>query len=291
MSNNKSVDLSTKNEITWCPGCPNFLLKQAVQKAIEEIVEDGMNELDRKDFVSVVGIGCAPKIYDYLDIPGINGLHGRVLPTCLGVTTGNPNLKVIGFAGDGGTYNEGMGHLIHACRDNADMNMVVHDNQIFALTVGQATSTTEKGVKEKSTPEGVKEKPINPLVIALEAGATFVARLNIFDSESTKKIMKKAITHKGFSFIEALQPCLVFNDHSDDIKKNAYEIKKPKNLKEAIKKAKEWNYGYNKKIPFGIFYQNEIETFEEKRDLLKKFTDKGSGFYSRNRKRKVLGDF
>ncbi|MFW6026983.1 MAG: thiamine pyrophosphate-dependent enzyme [Candidatus Woesearchaeota archaeon] len=287
---NEKTDLSTNQPVTWCPGCTNFLLKQAVQKAMEELIEDGRNNIEKEDFVSVVGIGCAPKIYDYLDISGINSLHGRVLPTCLGVKMGNPNLKVIGFAGDGGTYNEGIGHLIHAGRNNSDFNMIVHDNQIFALTTGQATSTTEKGFKEKTRPEGVREKPINPLVLALESGATFVARLNIFDIEKTKKILKKSIMHKGFSFIEALQPCIQFHNSSDYIRDNSYYIETG-DFNEALEKAKEWKYDKKGKIPVGIFYNKEKKTFEEKRDLLKEKMDKNTGFYSRNRKRKALKDF
>src|SRR6056297_801058 len=99
------IEPTTNQEITWCPGCINFLIKQAIQKTISELVSEGIK---KKNFVSVVGIGCADKIYDYLDISGINGLHGRTLPTALGVKMGNPNLNVLGFSGDGGAYNEGI---------------------------------------------------------------------------------------------------------------------------------------------------------------------------------------
>ena len=283
----RKVNLSTNQPVTWCPGCTNYLLKQAVQKALEELISDGRNNLEKNDFVSVAGIGCAPKIYDYLDISGINSLHGRVLPTCLGIKIGNPNLKVIGFSGDGGTYNEGMGHLIHCCRNNADFSLIVPDNQIFALTTGQATSTTEKGFKESTRPEGVKEKPVNPIVLALESGATFVCRLNVFDIEGSKKIIKKAIMHNGFSFIEALQPCIQFHDSGDYIKENAYKIE-PLEFEAAVNKAKEWNYNKEGKIPFGIFYEGERKKKKKKRDVLKDLMNKNSGLYARNRKRKYL---
>jgi len=281
------IEPTTKQEITWCPGCINFLIKQAVQQTMAELIKEGAK---KEDFVSVVGIGCADKIFDYLDISGINGLHGRTLPTALGVKMSNPNLRVLGFSGDGGAYNEGIGHLIHACRYNSDMTFIVHNNRIFALTTGQATSTTEEKFKEKTNPQGVLDIPLNPIALALQSGASFVARLNPFNLEENVKILKQAINHKGFSFVEFLQPCLQFHNFSDFLKKNCYHIE-PMEFEETIKKANEWNYNDQGKIPVGIFYKKERATFEEKRELLKKLLEGKRGFYSQNSPRKILEQF
>jgi len=273
-----STNLQTKNENTWCPGCVNFLIKSSVENALKELIEQ--NKINKKEFVSVADIGCGAKIFEYLDISGINSLHGRVLPTCLGIKVANPNLKVLGFGGDGGTYNEGIAHLIHSCRYNSDFNMFVFNNQIFALTVGQATASTEPGFKEKTHPEGVKEPILNPIIMALEAGASFVARINSFDIKHSKEIIKKAIQHKGFSFIEFLQPCIKFHDFSDIIKKNSYAIDstKIKTREDAIALAKQWNYDIGK-IPVGIFIEEERTTFED---------NYKTGFSERNKNLKLI---
>lgn len=282
------MKLETGNEITWCPGCTNYLVKTTVQNAIKELISEG--KAKKEDFVSVVDIGCSSKMYDYLNISGINGLHGRTLPIALGVKIGNPNLHVLGFAGDGGTYNEGIERLIHNCRYNSDFTMFVMNNQIFALTVGQATSVTEEGFVEKTTPFGVKEKPLNPIALVLEAGATFVARLNVFDLKENIEIIKKAILHKGFAFVEFLQPCLKFHNHSDYLRQNSYKIS-PMNKEDALKKAREWNYEYEGKIPAGIFYDKEEKSFEEKREILNKLLKEKKGFGDLKEERKILKDF
>lgn len=258
-------DISTKEEITWCPGCTNFFIKKSVEDALKELIAEGYRQ---EEFVMVTDIGCVGKMYDYLNISGINALHGRTLPTMIGIKIGNPRLKVVGFAGDGGTYNEGIEHLIHASRYNNDMNLIVYNNQVFALTVGQATAVSEEGYIEKTHPFGVKERPINPIVLALESGATFVARASSLDIPGTKEIIKQGIKHKGFSFIEIMQPCITFFDTREFLKNNSYNIS-TMNKEDAIKEAKKWNYEDTGKIPVGIFYKEERATFEESYDILK----------------------
>src|SRR3989344_6617795 len=136
-------DLNTKEENTWCPGCPNFVILETVKKALAELTNEGKIQI--KDTAVVTGIGCHAKIFDYLNINSFYGLHGRVLPLALGIKLGNPNLTVLGFGGDGDTYAEGLEHFIHNCRYNADLTMLAHNNQVFSLTTGQFTPTTEKG--------------------------------------------------------------------------------------------------------------------------------------------------
>ncbi len=256
----------TKEKITWCPGCPNFMILNAVKKALEDLEKEGYK---KESFAMATGIGCHAKIFDYLDISGIYGLHGRVLPTALGIKLGNPNLNVLGFGGDGDTYAEGMAHFIHACRYNSGMTMVVHDNRAFSLTTGQPTPTSQKGYKTKSEPLGETERPLNPILLALSSGATFVARVNARDLDNTKKIIKKAVKHHGFSFVEVLQDCLIFNREVNKLDKKMYNIEKNKDFNTALELAREWDYQKEGKIPVGIFYEKKEKTLSDKWKILK----------------------
>ncbi len=261
----KPDNFSTKEEITWCPGCTNYSILGASEKALAELVKE--RKIKAKDIAIVTGIGCHAKIYDYLNVNGFYSIHGRVLPTCLGIKTGNPQLTVIGYGGDGDTYAEGISHFIHTCRYNANLTMLVHDNQVFALTTGQVTPTSEKGFKGPSTPLGENIKPLNPVLLALVSGATFIARGYALDVPYLKDIIKRAILHKGFSLIDILQPCIAFHNAIPYFQKHIYKLKNynDSNFGEAIKKAKEWDYNFDKnsKIPIGVFYNVQKQTFGE----------------------------
>jgi len=268
------TNLNTTIKSTWCPGCFNFHILSGVKKVIGEEINKGKK---KDDFAIVSGIGCHAKIYDYINLNGINTLHGRVLPTCLGIKIGNPNLNVIGFSGDGDAYAEGIEHLIHAARYNSNINYFVHNNQVFALTVGQPTPTTEIGFKDKTTPQGVKVEPMNPIRLMLAAGASFVARVYA-DTKQIEYVLKEAFKHKGFSFIEVVQPCLIF--HPDiGFKEKTYSLENEghdkSNFDEAWKKAGEFDYNKAEKIPVGIFYQVEKPVFEEQYPQLVSLKKKG----------------
>jgi len=255
------VNLSTKAKITWCPGCPNGGILVAFRQAITDLVNDG--KLKTENIVALGGIGCHGKITDYLNLNTFTSLHGRVIPTMEGVKVANPTLTIVGFSGDGDSYSEGVGHLVHAARRNADINLFIHDNQIFALTTGQATPTSPIGFKGKSTPFGSIEPPFNPLLFMLSAGATFVARSYALDIAKTKDVMKAAIAHKGFSFVDIIQPCITFYDTRDYFKDRVYWINEnePKdNLAHAMEKVQGDG---SDKVPLGIFYRVEHPTFEE----------------------------
>jgi len=265
------MTINTKSKITWCPGCFNFQILNGFKNFINEEIKNGKK---KTDFAIVSGIGCHGKIFDYVNLNGINTLHGRVLPTALGIKIGNPNLEVFGFSGDGDSYSEGMEHLIHAARYNSDITLLIHNNQTFALTVGQPTSTTETNYKDKTNPEGNKLNPINSIKLMLSADASFVARI-FAESKQIEYILKEAKKHKGFKFIEVLQPCLIFHpdnrykDHFYNLQNSGHD---KTNFQEAMKKSLEWNYNEIKedtKIPLGIFYQKERESFEEKYFQLK----------------------
>lgn len=269
----KPEDLKTKEINTWCPGCPNFGILIAVKQALTELANEG--KIKEKNATLATGIGCHAKIYDYININAFYGLHGRTLPACLGIKAGNPELVVLGHGGDGGTFAEGMAHFIHACRNNTDFTMLLHNNQVFSLTTGQATPTTEKGFINGSAPQGLNEIPINPLALAIEAGATFVARGSALNTPHLKDLIKKAVEHKGFSYLDILQPCIIFHKYSlPHFQKNVYKMENHdhNNFEEALKKAREWDYSYNedKKIPIGLFYQTSRSTFESNCPQLKK---------------------
>jgi len=258
----KMPAVGTKNAITWCPGCTNFMLLEAVKKALAKVIAEGTRQ---EDITIATGIGCHGKIFDYLNASGIYALHGRVIPTAIGVKIGNPKLNVIGFAGDGDTYAEGMEHFIHVGRLNPDMTLIVHDNRAFSLTTGQSSPASQQCYKSKAQPFGEPNKPINPIKLALASGASFIARVNARDIEHTSQIIEKAIKHKGFSFIEVLQECIIFNPYPDSMDKAMYKIQDNKDRKKAEDLADEWNYNIaGGKIPIGIIYQEEKRILEEK---------------------------
>lgn len=258
-----AIQLSTTTKPTWCPGCYNFQILAGVKNYLQKQIK---TEEDKNNYAIVSGIGCHAKIFDYLNLNGLNGLHGRVLPTCLGLKVGNPNLNVIGFSGDGDCYAEGMEHFIHTARYNSNFKYIVHNNQVFALTVGQPTPVTELGFKDKTTPQGVKHPPINPIKLMLAAGATFVARV-FADVGQVEWAIGEAFKHKGFAFIEVLQPCIIFHNDAG-YKEKTYSLEKEghdkSNFEKAWQKAQEFDYNKVEKIPTGIFYQIEKETFEER---------------------------
>ena len=256
-----NLTLETKN--TWCLGCGNFPLFESLKKAIVNLEKKNQK---RKDFVLVSGIGCHAKIIDYININTFYGLHGRSIPIAEGIKIGNPNLKVICCSGDGDSYNEGISHLIHAAKRNSDITVIIHDNRSFALTVKQFTSTSPEGFQGSTTPKGSIEKPINPLELMLASQATFIARGYVGKQNHLVNLIEKGISHKGFSFIEVLQPCIAWFNLFENYNKNVYEYEKEKNSqeKEVFSVIKEWDYNSDNKIPIGIFYQKQESWFEDK---------------------------
>jgi len=263
----KLNDMHTKVPNTWCPACPNFMILSSAKKAIMELINEKYAK--QSDFAAVTGIGCHGKLYDYINIGGFYGLHGRAIPAATGLVLGNPALKVIAFAGDGDAYAEGISHFINSARMNPNYALFVHNNKVFALTTGQITPTSEKGYLGKSTPKGNPLQPINPIALALEAGASFVAREYALDVKNLTATMKAAIKHKGFAYVDIIQPCLTFHNFTDYIQDRTYRIKTPKTLEAALKYARVWDYSLSKKakIPVGIFYRENRPTLEESFDM------------------------
>ncbi len=255
----KPDDLRTDQMNTWCPGCHNNVLLHAFRSAASDLINS--KEIKKKNIVAVSDIGCAGKIFDLVDVNAFYALHGRVLPVALGIKTANPHLTVVGFGGDGGTYSEGLTHFIHACRYNQDMTMIVSNNGNFALTKGQASPTSRESQGVIGKEKIFHYNSLNPILLALSGGAGFVARGCTLDMNQLTSIMKAAIRHKGFAFIDILQPCLIFHKDDGFLRERIYKLEEDKNfisgdLKSAMLKAGEWDgFSEKSKIPIGVFYE------------------------------------
>jgi 2-oxoglutarate ferredoxin oxidoreductase subunit beta len=258
-------ELDTYAQNTWCPGCGNFGILASIKKALADLEDDG---LDLNKVAIVSGIGCHAKIVDYINVNTFYSIHGRVPPPMTGIKLANPELTVIGHAGDGDAYGEGIEHLIFSAKRNLNMTFIVHNNRVYGLTTGQFTPTSPSGFKGRSTPKGSPEDPLNPIELMLSAGATFVARGYTRNMEHLQSLIKTAVNHKGFSFIDVLQPCFTFFNTYDYYNERVYEISQKdhdaSDRKAAFVKAGEWAYGVGDQIPIGIFYQVKKPTYEEK---------------------------
>ena len=256
------IDLNTNAKNTWCIGCGNFAILNAIKAVINELVTEG---LPVENIVLTAGIGCHAKLVDYVNVNSFYSLHGRAIPPAAGIKISDPRLKVIAHSGDGDAYGEGIEHLIFAAKRNIDITVLVHNNRVYGLTTGQYTPTSPEGYKGRSTPFGTKEKPMNPLEIMLASGATFIARGTSGAIPSLKKVIKEAITHKGFSIVDILQTCVTYCDMYDYYDKRIYELEghDPHNYDQALGKIREWDYNKDAKIPIGLFYKKESPVFEE----------------------------
>ncbi|MFC7058139.1 2-oxoacid:ferredoxin oxidoreductase subunit beta [Halovenus salina] len=200
------IDFKSDKQPTWCPGCGDFGTMNGMMKGLAETG----NHPD--DTFVVAGIGCSGKIGTYMHSYALHGVHGRALPVGIGAKLANPNLEVMVAGGDGDGYSIGAGHFVHAVRRNVDMSYVVMDNRIYGLTKGQASPTSREDFETSTTPDGPNQPPVNPLALALSAGATFIAQSFSSDSQRHTEIVKEAIEHDGFGFVNVYSPCVTFND-------------------------------------------------------------------------------
>ncbi|AMQ17850.1 thiamine pyrophosphate-dependent enzyme [Thermococcus peptonophilus] len=243
-------------DIAWCPGCGNFGIRNILITALAEL------GLKPNQVAIISGIGQAAKMPHYINANGYHTLHGRAIPIATGVKASNPELTVIAEGGDGDMYAEGGNHLLHAIRRNPDITVLIHDNQVYGLTKGQASPTTMKGMKTPTQPWGVFEEPFNPVALGIALDASFVARTFMGYFKESVEIIKKAIQHKGLAIVDILHPCVSFN------KVNTYawyrehtywmDDHDPYDREAAFKRALE-----SDPLPLGIFYIHEKPTFEE----------------------------
>jgi 2-oxoglutarate ferredoxin oxidoreductase subunit beta len=243
----------------WCPGCGNFGILQAVNRALVEL------DIEPYRVLMVSGIGQAGKLPHYTKCNVLNELHGRAIPAATGAKIANQELVVIAVGGDGDGYGEGGNHFISALRRNNDITYLVHNNQVYGLTKGQASPTSDLGFVTKTTPQGAGT-PINPIAVAIASDGSFVARGFAGDIEHLTGLIKTGIMHKGFALIDILQPCVSFNHRNTYAwyKERVYKLEDepdydPFDKVTAFKKALEWG----DRIPTGIFYRREVPTFEE----------------------------
>jgi len=254
--------LITDAQNTWCPGCGNFTIQHTLKTILSEMEKEETN-LD--DVVILSGIGCHAKIADYLNINSFYAIHGRAIPVASGIKCANKNLKVICCVGDGDAYAEGLDHLIFAAKRNIDITVIVHNNRVYGLTTGQYTPTSPLGFKGKSTPLGTLEYPLNPLELMLASGATYIARGYTRKMDLLKTLIRGAINHKGFAFIDVLQICATFFNMTDYYNAQIYELPTydRSNASIACEKVKEWDYNNKAPISLGLFYQRTAPTFDE----------------------------
>lgn len=244
-------DYRSDSENQWCPGCRNFGILAALRDALVKLGK-------RPEEVCLVsGIGQAAKLPHYIKCNFFNGLHGRALPVATAISVANPGLTTIVTTGDGDCYGEGGNHFIHTIRRNPDITLIVHNNQIYGLTKGQASPTTDLGDRTRLQFDGVGVEPMQPLAIAILHGCTFVARGFAGDIKHLSEIFAEAISHKGFSYVDVIQPCIVWGTHSVDwYKERIYKLPpdyERRNKEEALKKATEWG----ERIPIGVLYEEK----------------------------------
>ena len=263
-----TITLADYNGLTpaWCPGCGNFGILAALKKALVEL------NLDPHDILLVSGIGQAGKLPHYTKGNVFNSLHGRPLSPAAGAKLANKDLTVIAIGGDGDGYGEGGNHFIHTARRNHDITYLVHNNQIYGLTKGQTSPTSDIGFVTKTTPQGAPP-PINPMTLAIAAGAGFVARAFAGDIDYLSSIIKQGINHRGFALIDILQPCVSFN-HKNTYqwyKERVYKLEQdgkytPSDKDAAFKKAQEWG----ERIPIGVFYREDRPVYGSAFPVLEK---------------------
>src|SRR5437870_2332444 len=279
-------DLKTDVHNDWCPGCGDFGIEAGLKIALTEL------PIDINKLVLFSGIGCSGKIIHFTNASGIHTLHGRVLPFAQGAKLANPDLEVIAIGGDGDGLGIGVGHFVHAGRRNIDMTYIIHDNGVYGLTKGQASPTLHLGMQTKSLPMPNINTNVDPIMLALASGFTFIARTYAYNTKHLKETVKKAVAHKGFALVDILQPCPTYNDINtkewyggedriEPVTKKPtprpYELEPtgvggktwPKisagavenKILGVIEKSREWG----DRIPIGVFYQNEtVPTYEER---------------------------
>jgi len=259
----KPKDLATTAQNTWCPGCGNFAILNAIRPVLADLDEEG--HIPIENVVLVGGIGCHAKIVDYVNANSFYAIHGRTIPVATGIKLANPDLTVICFAGDGDAYAEGLDHLIFAAKRNVDITTIIHDNRVYGLTTGQYTPTSPSGFLGRSTPKGLEVPPINLLEIVFASGGSFIARGCSHGIELLKEVFREAILHRGFSFVDVLQVCATFFNLYDYYNERVYTLAEhdPRDRARAEEKMREWDYNSDGPIPLGIFYREEAPTFGE----------------------------
>ncbi len=255
------LEYRSKSLPTWCPGCGYFSMAEGLTTALKRL------EIDFKDVSVVSGIGCASRFPFFVNTYGFHTLHGRVLPVATGVKIGNDDLTVVAVGGDGDAFAIGGGHIPHAARRNVDMTYLVFDNGIYGLTKGQTSPTSALGFQTSSTPYENHDAPLNPLAMLLSYGASWVGQAYAGHHHDLADMITEAISHKGFSFLRVLSPCVTFDKTNNTYANLNMSVKHlpddhdPSNLSEAMTAALEVD-----KPALGVYYRENRATLGEMMD-------------------------
>ena len=257
-------ELYSTYETAWCPGCGNFDILKSLKGALEELGRDP------HEVLVVAGIGQAAKTPQYISANSFCGLHGRAVPPAAAAKIVNPKLTVVVSSGDGDSYGEGGNHFIHNIRRNVDMAHFVHDNQVYGLTKGQASPTSNEGAVTDVQVEGSQNIPFNPVLMAIAGGAGFVARSFSGNPQHLKEMMKRAILFKGYAMVDILQPCVSFNKLNTFAwyKQRIYELDQSHDTQNRLM-AMERAMEFGDRIPIGVLYERPQPTFHERHSALK----------------------
>ncbi len=253
----KPKDYKGRLPPVWCPGCGDFGVLAATQRALAEL------QWMPEDTVFISGIGCSSRFPHFMNAYGFHSCHGRSLPVAIGAKLAQPERKVLAVGGDGDGLAIGLGHFMHACRRNPDITYIMMDNEIYGLTKGQASPTSELGLKTKTSPftnsEISADQPLNPLAMAIMAGATFVARGYSGNMKELVQLIIKGLEHPGFSFIQVISPCVTFND----IYQKAKEENRPLEVQhELTDRAAAVTAAMGDPFVTGVFFEDTRQTLE-----------------------------
>ena len=265
--NLKASDYKSELKPIWCPGCGDFGVLSSFQKAIAEL------GIPPEQLVIASGIGCSGRFPAFCNSYGFHGVHGRVLPLATGIKMARPELVVCAVGGDGDAFSIGMGHFPHAARRNVDITYIVMDNEIYGLTKGQASPTSPLGLERKSTPYGNVDRPLNPLLMAFVAGATWIGRGFSSKPKEMTELIKQAITHKGFSFLQIYSPCVTFYDTYDHFKEVTKPLPAEHNTSD---KAAAMSYAMNEETLFlGKYFEEDRPTYDDAYSGVRQKASKG----------------
>lgn len=242
-----------KAEPDWCPGCGDFGVLSALKTALAEL------GIRPHEALVISGIGCSSNLPGYIGTYGMHTLHGRALAVATGAQMANHEMKIIVTGGDGDGYGIGGNHFVHSMRRNVDLTYIVMNNQIYGLTTGQVSPTSTKDMQTKSTPAGSVENPINPITLAIAAGATYVARAYTGQVKHMVGLIKAAVEHRGFALIDALSPCVTFNhDNTHEFfKQRTRKLEDMGHDPTDFAAAMKYGYEWDDEIPIGLFWKRE----------------------------------
>jgi len=253
-------DFDSPERPTWCPGCGNFGILNAIKMALAE------QNIAPHEIVMVTGIGCGSKLPHYIKVNGLHTIHGRPVAVATGARLANHGIQIMTVHGDGDGYGMGLAHLAHAARRNIGIVDVVQNNRVYGLTKGQYSPTSDPGMRTPTSPEGAIDRPVPPLALAITMGATFVSRGYPGDLRHLAWVIGQALQHPGYALVDVLQPCVTFNRPS------AYDFYNPRVYKledaghDVTDKTAAWEraFEWGDRIPIGIFYvEKGTPSYEE----------------------------